>query len=476
MFSKRLAAAVLIGVLFIVCSGGPDEREISDFTVLLERALSLSQEQYDEIWSGYNLNDYAIALYNDREAFLVNHPDPGEDFSETGKTLAGHPLFHADKKIPEFIANTSIDYRGTTTAIFVVSPDMTDQGFYNLLFHEVFHSFARSVEAIQGRSGNLLLLPFFPGDDAEYYSLSFIAQQILKDACAGGDDEAVRELAGQYLAVDDRRTQCADLTFAGYESEEQINEGLAEYAGNRGLALMGYSAESRENLDKKLDLKPDGPPAFRLRCYGTGHALALLLDRFRPGWKTELTRDKSLAGLLQEKVPPAQIADMQDYLAGRGIQTLCGEYTGILAAYRDESLGQFSSITENPHITVRFPDASFARMYFDPMNIRSVADAVLYHGRFVKLFNEDAGFDLTMNAPALTDFVSGNLFMVESVRFGLPVSMTAVIDGEDAAVLPESADFESLTLNADGIALTAGSGSIRKQGNSFEIALKYGVR
>ena len=443
-------------LLFQACDTG-----IEQHIGYLERALNLEQEKLDTIWPGYNFEEFAIAIYNDDEAYLVNHPEPGPEFRDTGRKIAGMTLFHAAEKIPQFNANTSITYNDKTTSIFRVTQGMRAATFYNLLFHEVFHSYAESVPGILKRAGNLLLQPFFPATDAEYYALAFVEQRILQDAVISQNSRDSEILFREYLAVNSVRTARTDSSFAEYEAEEQINEGIAEYAGYKGLQVMGFDRTAEENFRVTIENRIEEPADFRLRTYGTGCAMAILLDRFYPEWKTELTLEKTLDEMLAGKVSAEEEIDVPLLLRQRNIDAYMPAFETALKKYAEKQNSLRAGITSVPHITIQFPHPEFANIYFDPMNITSAGDGLLYHSRFVKLFNKKTEFEIELNGnPAMTEFESDNMFRINAVVYPVPKDFTLTIDGSPAAIEKDT-EFEELELTAQGLTMKMKSGELK---------------
>ncbi len=83
----------------------------------------------------------------------INHPSPGDLFQKTDKKIHQFVLYHSPKKPDDFFSNTSLEYEGHRTSVFMIDQDMSEESFYNLLFHEVFHSFQKNQDIFNKRYG-----------------------------------------------------------------------------------------------------------------------------------------------------------------------------------------------------------------------------------------------------------------------------------------------------------------------------------
>jgi len=468
-FVKQSVCIVILLLLFPIRLIAEEPSIFQPYLKLLEKALSLQKEQYQEIWPGYNPNHFPIALYNEKEAYLINHPSPGQAFQRAKDSIANHLVYHSPQGVPEFRANTSIEYNGSLTSIFWIHERMPEAEFYYVLFHEVFHSFARGIEGTKGRSGNALLQAFFPSDDSEYYTLAFVEQQLLKEACLAEDEKTCIEKLQDYYTVHDRRISLADRSFAEYECGEQINEGLAEYAGNKGLELMGFEDQAKAYLINRLDKKIEAPSEFRLGCYGTGRALATLLDKFYFEWKHDLSPKVNLNDLLRLKIKPAKDIDLDLILAQYEYEQLHKYFSEVLDKQRLRTENLKKEVLQAGYIELlRPPDTSFD-MNFDPMNITTISDSMIYHESFLVL-SVKGRFKLSLDGiPAITQNTPRNMFRIEKVMIPLPERMEVLFNKRQVNDLPEKDRFTELSISAEGISLLIQNGHILKEKGHYII-------
>jgi hypothetical protein len=475
---------ILLLLFIIVFLAGVCTQPKSDFTpyfkllekaLTLEKALVLGQSEFDKIWPGYNLNDFPIGLYNKNEAYLINHPSPGDAFQKTDKKIDQYVLYHSPNKPDVFFGNTSVVFNGCRTSIFKIDKNMSEESFYNLLFHEVFHSFQSNQEIFNKRYGNVLLQPFFPLNDVEFYSLSYIEQMILKDAFISGKNSETKKRIQQYYEVSDKRNSMLDGKFIEFESNVQINEGTATYAGNKGLEIMGFNKKSKQNLLKLINGKTDVPTGFRLRCYGVGRVLAELLDRFSPDWKNKLQPGFTLRGVLQSRVEPLYDARLEDILSEYHYEEIKEEFKTLLEKQAKEREKLKQEIFKPGCLVVRFPGQNFLDMgsiRFDPMNISLVEEQLLCHKSILILGKKDR-FSFKLNGqPILTEIAPGNLFLISKIYFTIPKDARMTADGEPISELTENPNVRDFVLDSQSIHMEIHNAEIRKKNSHTVIELK----
>jgi hypothetical protein len=125
------------------------------------------------------------------------------------------------------------------------------------------------------------------------------------------EPDSLRLLLQRYLAV--RRARVGMLPdVMEVERRMERSEGTAKYVGCKAATLATRATAERsldcvrEELDRPLESFPSMPEAdarlMRWRYYGTGGAIALLLDRLKPGWKPLVEQGMHLDQLLAQAV------------------------------------------------------------------------------------------------------------------------------------------------------------------------------
>lgn len=470
--------AILFIMLLLLNTVGTPAQEKTDFGQyfkLLQKALELKQKDFDKIWPGYNLNDIPIGLFNSNEAYLINHPDPGELFSKSGKKLLNYEIFHSQGKPQNFYANTSTTHNNHLTSIFYISKELSPQGFYNLLFHEVFHTFQKSNVFLKGRYGNIMVQPFFPLDDIEYYSLAYLEQMLLKDALAVNNKEKAIGKIQTYYEVLNRRSTCTEQQFSDYEYGEQINEGTATYAGYKGAALMDFDSYGKEQLNKLLETKITEPTGFRNRCYATGCTLCELLDRFYPDWKNNLTEGFNLTEILKVKIPAGDNSNLEKVYKEYNFPEIKKEFKKLLKEQADIRIKQKEYILKPGYVEIVFPDENFLDMNkfrFDPMNISLIEEGLLYHKRMLILGKSDRFEFTAMGHPVLNKIKPGNLFGISRVYVTLPKDAKLILNLEQTDSLSENKKIDELKVTSGTLNFSLKNAELKKENNKFMIIMK----
>lgn len=110
-----------------------------------------------------------------------------------------------------------------------------------------------------------------------------------------------------------RRTLAPDA--ARFENQLELNEGLAEYTGQK----LSGRPDPAAYLVRSLALREKDPSYVRSFAYGSGPAYGLLLDRYDPTWRSKVARSGDLGGLLGSAASTRAVADpqVQARIAGR---------------------------------------------------------------------------------------------------------------------------------------------------------------
>lgn len=238
----------------------------------------LDRLDFSALWPGFHRFDFA--LYDD----------------DTVLTQRG-----AQKRTPEFLANTAIEHEGRLTAIWQLSGGEDSDVLAAKLAHEMFHAFqresgerrfAREMEALEKYRLNALNLTVRQEE-----------RGILARLCErfGGDDWA--RLGGLRAF----RRKAFPYEF-DYEARVEQIEGTAQYVEQRALEAIapGKTAAARKGLCGRMrDMRRLIP--VRIDCYDTGELLVLTArDNGRP-FETDFSADCIAGQLCGEKAaePPA---------------------------------------------------------------------------------------------------------------------------------------------------------------------------
>ncbi len=339
--------------------------------------LALAEATKDRIWPGFDAPRYV------REAADVH----------SGDILR----FSSDLSVaePQVFMTVGADYVGKHSG----------EENLALLFHEAFHAFegdARRRGSKWGAEDASLLFEYSdstPRNDA----LFSIECRHLLAALEEGEAEGKRAGARRFLAVRRLRQGELEPRFVEFEKGLESNEGLAEYAGFRAVALAAdLVLEGRLSLPivrrsgeafLAETLRPLGEVGEtgknpRRRFYFTGAAQGFLLDRLMPDWKGKVQDGgAAVQDLLAEAVGPVEVekasaaaleeAGYEKALASATEAT--GRRKEAARSLRDSVLGRGGL-----KIVVEAPGGGFLRS-FDPMNVVLVEGGVRVHTRMLQV-------------------------------------------------------------------------------------------
>ena len=488
--------------------GAPVSLSAGDRLVLgrLGEALVLSRATAGKIWPGWGLEKTPVVVYEPgRVAYLVNHPSPPPDFV---RLEAKFPLLGAvytrPGRDPRFLANTSVDLGGIPTACIGFSTAASEAEspslrFIALVYHEAFHAY-QSKAGKAGKGAVESTLMRYPDLNAENLALAQVEQMILFQLIRF-DDSPDPEKVRQFLAVRQARLKSIGPEFLRADRGIEYQEGIPTYleirlldearkalASSPGLGAddpyaLGFSLAPEirvgDYLQRLLKFSSDAGTT-RSRAYGTGMALALLLDRLGVDWKgAALTTDKYLDEILSEAVPLSPAAAATTLAAARKdyrydeIFRLVGERTGRLSLER-KAAGETFMRQRGVQVIVHLPDAPMELRAFDPMNIQPVDKSRSIHRRVLRLsFGE--GFFSSSDTPVMADLGNGP-FDIRGLTFFVPKEdLHLEVDFNSLPLEPVTREFRSsVRLTSEGVSLQAVAGSLTVSGDSskVEITLK----
>ncbi len=215
------------------------------------------------------------------------------DSARTFQPLTGHDGFYAGILPPsEGVANTSIDFRGKRWAMIVLPLPEDRYQRIKLLVHESFHR-------VQPGLGLWGLDPMSPAlDEREGRVWLRLELHALARALTASDEMARGSVRDALLFRAYRHSLYpgADTLEAALERQE----GLAEYTG--AVVALATTGEGPDRVVRDMVAFERRSSYVRSFAYGTGPALGLLLDRFRPGWRGALRARPDMAALLAEAV------------------------------------------------------------------------------------------------------------------------------------------------------------------------------
>jgi hypothetical protein len=282
-----------------------------------------------------------------------------------GKLHAEGGVFVGRLPSEETIANTSLDWAGMrwSEMIWPLPDNAPDRR--TLMAHESFHRIQQSLG-----------LPAADGDNAHMDTLEGRYTMQLEwralDAALSARSDADRRAriadALAFRAARYRRFPTAQKTEASLER----NEGLAEYTG----VMVGNNApaERLAMAHKDLTIHANDAGLVRSFAYATGPAYGLLLDRYRPGWRSEIVHGGSPASLLASALHVDMSAEPE-------IERRAARYDGatLMASERARAAAHARRIAEYTALLVTGPvlqlPLKHMKVQFNPSNLLPLGDA-----------------------------------------------------------------------------------------------------
>lgn len=204
----------------------------------------------------------------------------------------------------QFIANTSFSWGGREWTMVSLPLPADRYSRVALVMHEVFHREQKTIglTALDALNNHLDFRAGRTWLRLEYHALGAALLTVDDREARGHTEDAL-----VFRAFRRSLYPGADST----ETLLEIQEGLPEYTGQRlAMQLTGSGPERvaayLQNFEKTT------PTFVRAFAYGTGPALGVLLDRFAPRWRADITARRDLSGLLASAigfVPPTRLAD-----------------------------------------------------------------------------------------------------------------------------------------------------------------------
>lgn len=371
---------VSLGMFASVCVSAATNASAQDY----DRARSVAREverlaSERAFWPGFDPLAIPLAIFTGQQTYLFRHPSPPEGFRPVPD--AQQSAFVLEGRHPAVTSNSSAEIGGTMTATLLADgrrATLAARTLAAVAMHEAFHVFQRARHPTwSGNEGNIFL---YPVDNATVLSLRRLESAALRRALTAPDDTAAACWAGVTLHYRRARFAVMDTSFSNYERRTELNEGLATYVQ---LMAEGRSTVAIPEAEFKAG-------EFRDRIYVVGPALALVLDRLKPGWQALLdSNDTMFVDQVLEAAAPhtPKCGLLADDVAA--IQTTAAqEAAGVVAARRTRR--QVFDTRPGWKVVIRAAQGQpLWPQGFDPLNVERV-DGGFLHTRFLRLGN-DAG-------------------------------------------------------------------------------------
>ncbi|HEV2800238.1 MAG TPA: hypothetical protein VGW12_07065 [Pyrinomonadaceae bacterium] len=341
------------------------------------------------LWPGFDPRRIPVAIYDGQTTLLFRHPAPPAEFVSLSSRQG---VWAFNGRHDAVAANAPVKLGGVWTATVLLNPasklSLTERAA--LVTHELFHVHQR--EHHPKWAGNELELFTYPFDDAEQLARRRIETEYLRLAERATDNALAACLTRRALGA--RRERFARLTAGAvsYERALELNEGLARYVEGRATGARHSDLTAAEFPAEEL----------RTRGYASGHALALLLERFAPGWSKRLEEgdtaslDELLSAALDATHPPvpnklaACVLPQPFTDAARSRAKL---ETDNISARRETLRREFAARTGWRIVVNADTNAPLWPQDFDPLNVRRIGANEVLHTRHLKLGNDAGAID-----------------------------------------------------------------------------------
>jgi hypothetical protein len=300
-------------------------------------------------------------------------------------------------------ASTGVNLGGRGAAQVVVSEPAVAP-LVGITVHEAFHVFVAGCRTEGRRFGqgeNSFLVTRYPIFSVENEAGFALEGRVLAAALRADTQADACALAREFIAVREGRQRKLDTDLVDFEVLTELNEGLAQYAGVRGLLLLAgdrdpplaaaFRAEARRmqgDLDHLID---SGDRSFRLRFYHTGPAMGLLLDRLVGGdWKPRLVEAN---GTLQDVLAEAGgYRDREIELREKAqrefdSRMLTASAAESIDALRESLKARVQRELARPGVQIIILADGVGRIGLcgiDPQNLLQVDEGVLFHTRWLR--------------------------------------------------------------------------------------------
>lgn len=350
------------------------------------------------LWPGFDPIAIPLAIYDGERTFLFRHPAPPEEFAPRRSRDEESSVY--DGRHPLVVANTSVDLGGRVTATLMMSEADSASNVTSIAataIHEAFHVFQRDRHpGWQANEGNLFV---YPTDDQELLRLRLLETEALKRAIAASGRQTAACWARRALDFRTDRFGRMDSVFVAYERETELNEGLAAY-----VELLAAGADTVSFPSEGF-----GADEIRERAYVSGPALAFLLDRIYPDWRSSLESDdrQFLDPLLRSAVEHTK-AEASCRLSGdetKRINRLARAKVQRLADERSSRRKAFDRLAGRRVIIETPNDAPLWPQGFDPLNVGRVEGGIL-HERFLRLSNDRAEIEMVRSGDSSMEALS----------------------------------------------------------------------
>lgn len=350
---------LLLGTLApAVMAATPTESMLTSAKSWFDEATRQCQADQGHLW-GQTLCGPMLLVVPATRQVIANQADA------QGRLHAEDGVFLGQLPPEENIANTALDWAGVrwSEMLWPLPDDASERR--TLMAHESFHRIQQSLGLLTADGDNAHMDTL----DGRYtMQLEWRALDAALSATSDTDRRARIADALAFRAARYRSFPAAQKA----ETALERNEGLAEYTG----VMVGNDtpAERLAVAHKDLTIHAGDAGLVRSFAYATGPAYGLLLDRYRPGWRSEIVHGGSPASLLASALHV-------DMAAAPGIAQRAARYDGaaLMASERKRAAVHAERVAAYTAQLVSGPvlqlPLKHMKVQFNPSNLLPLGDA-----------------------------------------------------------------------------------------------------
>ncbi len=394
------------------------ERDLIDAIIA-----GLGRVSSGHLWPGFDpaALPLAVAIPSAPATWLITC-DPVE-----GYEVVEPPALHRQRRDgldERIVADGVALIAGRLTATIIVDDPTRVVAATALAAHELFH--AHQADHYPGWGADEADLLIWPWDDAANIARSTHELSVLHAATAAPNDETCLELARQALATRWDRFATLPAEARGYEDAVELVEGTAHWVEYRTAMVLGEPRDDRQDVN---------PIDVRRRCYRTGRAWCVLLERLvGPDWMGRLPEGPEqpmpvLPDLLAAAIGPPPAGTDDRWRDGLPLAT--AEIAADRTRRRDLVTSLRTSLDGSVMIRAG-TDGPLRVAGFDPMNLSALADGQVLHERYLALTIGETRITV-LNHPTLTTSVGDHPLFARLERAEVLVDDGLILALEDAA-------------------------------------------
>ena len=382
-----------------------------------------------DLWPGFDPRTIPVAVFDGQRTYLFRHPSPPPGFAPL-RDAPGIVVMQG--RAEEVTANSSATIGGVRTATLMPpSPGTSPRNRAGILIHEKFHVFQR--EHHKSWSANEAELFTYPFSDTAQVTMQRGELEALHRALLASRGKGA---CWAKIAMDARARRMAVLPngAAQFERMTELNEGLATYVEKRAVGVAD------RNLLTATRFAPD---MVRLRAYQSGVAIARLLDRYDPSWRSTLeSNDSTVLDVLLSNALSSTPRGSCGFSAPESAKFTAESAADVaaLVTRRQDARREFIG-REGWTLLIVSAESPLFPQGFDPLNVQVVAPGEVLHSRFVKLGNA-AGSIQVLGRASLSE-ASGAHPLFNGVK---RLTVTGLSSAPDVSVRGDT-----VTIKADGI-------------------------